>query len=523
MMSAVAVLLALLLVFSSIGSSAGCLVWDGVGNVCPTGSDAGVSNCNRLEVRGECTTTSEVMSQSMPFPGCAAPAVRVSTRSSCLVDSFLGCVDWQYFSTCSANCPAVVTDKCVECNAGFELQSDGSCVGCGAGSGPGSPFGSPCATCSLSTYKAHISGPDGINCIPVPVGSYRVSASAISLCDEGYTCAGGAAAKVKCHNADTPSGSATCTNCLASTYPVGVEGTASATCDTCPKGFACSGKTEVTQSAPTKIACDDAGEWAAATGALACAPVPAGSYKKLQAGAETPSFLTVSGADVNSIVEPCSTGYACAGGAARPVKCHNENTVGGSATCTNCLAKTYPTESGLAADLRIVLLHELLDPTKAICKQCEPGFECPDGVSRQLCPSGKYAHSASSPICYPIVAGFHRISASVAEPCQLGHKCDGGSAPPDSCPVGRFASSRGANACNACPDGTFTELTGRPICDACPTSRATCENGRLLLPEKTWYVQRCQTSFQNLFFVSFLTGFSQLMYCCILVQVLPER
>ena len=228
---------------------------------------------------------------------------------------------------------------------------------------------------------------------------------------------------------------------------------------------------------------------------------------------------------MNSEVEPCPTGYACAGGAARPVKCHNENTVGGSATCTNCLAKTYPTESGLAAeDFRIVLLHELLDPTKAICKQCEPGFECPDGVSRQLCPSGKYAHSASSPICYPIVAGFHRISASVAEPCQLGHKCDGGSAPPDSCPVGRFASSRGANACNACPDGTFTELTGRPICDACPTSRATCENGRLLLPEKTWYVQRCQTSFQNLFFVSFLTGFSsQLMYCCILVQVLPER
>ena len=455
MMSAVAVLLALLLVFSSIGSSAGCLV----SGACPTGSDAGVSNCNRLEVHGACTTTSEFMSESMPFPGCAAPAVRVSTRSSCVTDCLVGCCDWQYFSTCISTCPAVVTDKCAECNAGFKRESDGSCVGCGAGSGPGSPFGSPCATCSSLTYKAHISGPDGINCIPVPVGSYRVSASAISLCDEGYTCAGGAAAQVKCHNADTPSGSATCTNCLASTYPVGVEGTASATCDTCPKGFACSGKTEATQSAPTKIACDDAGEWAAATGALACAPVPAGSYKKLQAGAETPSFLTVSGADVNSevamcppgytcagggsrpvpcdgggayassagtivcltvplgsykklttvtilddavsgtevnsAVELCPTGYACAGGDARPAKCHNAATVEGSATCTNCLASTYPVGVEGAAN--------------ATCTLCEKGFKCSDGMARVACSEdGVYAGVNGTLACAPVPAGSYK-------------------------------------------------------------------------------------------------------------------
>ena len=96
-------------------------------------------------------------------------------------------------------------------------------------------------------------------------------------------------------------------------------------------------------------------------------------------GALTIANDAVSGALVNSAVATCPVGYACAGGSARPVKCHNDETPGGSSVCVNCPAGTYPTESGLAeSEFGVVNLTSLTNPANAICKDCEKGFECSD-------------------------------------------------------------------------------------------------------------------------------------------------
>jgi hypothetical protein len=183
----------------------------------------------------------------------------------------------------------------------------------------------------------------------------------ITDCDEGYKCEGGAAAQVKCNNENTPAGSATCTNCLASTYPVGDEGAADAVCKPCEKGFKCADGTLEGHDA-----CSGDGEYAPSPGTLACAAVQPGKYKKLIEGAETPSFETVSGAAVNSEVETCPIGYQCEGGDKRPVVCANAATPVGSAACLACTAGQFKNGT--------------------LCSECTRGNECPDGKDQVPCP-----------------------------------------------------------------------------------------------------------------------------------------
>ena len=326
---------------------------------------------------------------------------------------------------------------------------------------------------ACSAGGEYASGTGTTTCLTVPPGKYKkleagaedplfeiVSGagvnSAVEQCPTGYACAGNAARPLKCHNAATVEASATCTNCLASTYPVGDEGAADAVCKLCEKGFKCADGT-------ARVACSGAGVYAGETGTLACAPVPAGSYKKLtsgafatvsgadvnsevetcpvgytcaggvarpvacsaggeyasgtgtttcltvppgkykklEAGAEDPLFEIVSGAGVNSAVEQCPTGYACAGNAARPLKCHNAATVEASATCTNCLASTYPVGDEGAAD--------------AVCKLCEKGFKCADGTARVACSgAGVYAGETGTLACAPVPAGSYKKLTSGA-------------------------------------------------------------------------------------------------------------
>ena len=274
-------------------------------------------------------------------------------------------------------------------------------------------------TCPAGTFQSA----SGTNfCFDCTLGTSNPSPGRTVECDScldgEYQNETGATSCRSCANPATPAGSSQCLNC-----PAGEWETDTGTCDPCPRGFACSGKTETNQTKPTKIACSDAGVYAGVTGTLSCAPVLPGSYKKLEAGAETPSFQTVSGADVNTEVETCPVGYKCTGGAARPAEC----------------------------------------------------------------PAHEYAKNTSSTICFPVVAGYYRVSSSSVKACPKGSKCAGEANQPELCPVGRFASNEGANDCNACADGTFTTAMGQSSCTACPKLRTKCENGKLTFDQKTWY------------------------------------
>ena len=397
---------------------------------------------------------------------------------------------------CSCN-PGYNNDACDQCEVAFGVTTIGF----------GSSFTKLCSYCPPGTRNGAV---DTSNC---------------ANCDQGFKCAGGAAAQVKCHNADTPSGSATCTNCLASTYPVGVEGAADAICKLCEKGFKCS-------NGIARVACSEEGVYAGVTGTLACAPVPAGSYKKLMSGA----FATVSGADVNSEVETCPAGYTCAGGNgrpvacdgggayvsssgattcltvppgkykklatvtisndavsgidansavttcpmgyactgndARPVKCHNVNTPLGMAICTNCPASKYPTESGITP-FAVVPLASLMNVENAICKVCEKGFYCPNGLTRVACDADAYSDAPGALACLPVPAGKQRRSGSVIDDCDRGHRCAGGAAAPAQC--ANPATPAGSAACVVCLAGQYPKDGYCAPCEA----GYRCSNGTL--------------------------------------------
>ena len=317
--------------------------------------------------------------------------------------------------------------------------------------------------CPAGTFQSA----SGANfCFKCPSSTYSNSTGRITECDpcpkgESQDEKGATSCK-SCANKDTPAGSSQCLNC-----PAGEWETDTGTCDPCPRGFACSGKTETNQIKPTKIACSGAGLYAVGTGTLACAPVPPGSYKKLEAGAEDPSFEIVSGAAANSEMETCPVGYTCTGDAARPAACPNAETPSGSATCSPCKVGQYPSNGE--------------------CATCEIGFKCPDGVTKSPCPANEYAESTGSTICFPVVAGFSRTSASAVEECPVGYSCAGKNTTKEPCPIGKFATVKGANACSPCATGTFTESTGNALCSMCPNILATCDGGQLILEKNAWY------------------------------------
>jgi len=124
-----------------------------------------------------------------------------------------------------------------------------------------------------------------------------------------------------------------------------------------------------------------------------------------------------------------------------------------------------------------------------LCIQCEVGFKCPDGTaeSREECPANEYAENNGSTICFPVVAGFSRTSASAVEECPVGYSCAGKNTTKEPCPIGKFATVKGANACSPCATGTFTESTGNALCSMCPNILATCDGGQLILDKNAWY------------------------------------
>ena len=318
--------------------------------------------------------------------------------------------------------------------------------------------------CPAGTYQSYSATAFCFNCT---LGTNSSSIGRTTECDpcpqgEKQDKPGKTSCK-SCANKDTPPGSSQCLNC-----PAGEWETDDGACDPCPLGFECSGKAETAnQTKPTKIACSDAGVYAGVTGTLACAPVPPGSYKKLEAGAETPPFEIVSGAAVNSEMETCPVGYTCTGDAARPAACPNAETPPGSATCSPCKGGQYPSNGE--------------------CATCEIGFKCPDGVTKSPCPANEYAENTGSTICFPVVAGFSRTSASAVEECPVGYSCAGKNTTKEPCPIGKFATVKGANACSPCATGTFTESTGNALCSECPNILATCDGGQLILDKNAWY------------------------------------
>jgi hypothetical protein len=169
----------------------------------------------------------------------------------------------------------------------------------------------------------------------------------------------------------------------------------------------------------------------------------------------------------------CPIGHSCIGGTSKPRKCANPTTGGGSATCTPCGAGVYD--------------NLISNGTNATCTLCPRGYACRNGLTKVPCSVDTYAGEFGSAVCLPVVAGYFRPNASAVEQCPRGSKCAGGATPMVPCPIGRYASSKGANDCNTCSDGTFTESTGNIACEGCPTQRAICKNGRLSIVGKSWY------------------------------------
>jgi hypothetical protein len=133
----------------------------------------------------------------------------------------------------------------------------------------------------------------------------------------------------------------------------------------------------------------------------------------------------------------CPAGSACPSGAMLPTIClPGTFSDGAQGTCRSCSAGTFSSTSGSTA-----------------CKDCRAGFYCPEGASTPLpCAAGRY--------------GTH-IGLQREEQCQItppGFFSLIGSAEPQSCAVGTFASANGSASCESCPPGEVARTRGAIEC-----------------------------------------------------------
>jgi hypothetical protein len=146
-------------------------------------------------------------------------------------------------------CTSATSGRCESVSGGYGGPRECSCSPGYATNGiyPG------CSMCESAYGRSLFQGKP--LCLPCPAGEWNNAVDATAECapcDQGFKCEGGANDPVKCHNADTPAGSATCTNCLASTYPTFVNykgddvqwdvndgGSGDPICEPCEVGYAC--------------------------------------------------------------------------------------------------------------------------------------------------------------------------------------------------------------------------------------------------------------------------------------------
>ena len=309
---------------------------------------------------------------------------------------------------------------CKDCEAGYECPDGAS--------------RNPCS--ALNKYSDVAATLKCANVIP---GKQKVSDTSVEDCSQGYACpnTNGDTVKSLCENTATPAGSAACVPCGAGTYPDG------AACLPCDVGYDCADGT-------IRAVCSDS-TFAAATGALACLPVPPGKVR----------------VSASSAVD-CAEGFMCTGGAAAPARCGNPLTPSGSATCLPCSAGQYP--------------------LNAVCTPCEAGFKCTDGTAagREECSADEYSDSVASPICFPVVAGYYRKSSKMVMKCPAGSKCGGGIALPEPCPAGRYSENEGANDCVGCAAQMYSNSNAR-VCMPCGANGMDCSRGVLKVLPGWWY------------------------------------
>ena len=168
------------------------------------------------------------------------------------------------------------------------------------------------------------------------------------------------------------------------------------------------------------------------SGAAAPIPCPAGTHSDPNA--------EVMSSENHCVV--CDLGVFCPVGSSVAIACSagTYNDQKKQESCRKCEAGTFQAHEGATA-----------------CDACTQGHFCMEGASAAIpCPAGTYGNGTDlkrTEHCLPVLPGFFSII---------------GSAEPEQCRPGTFASSYRNSVCHTCPQGKFTNSSGTTNCTICP-------------------------------------------------------
>ncbi len=259
-----------------------------------------------------------------------------------------------------ANCTLCYEDKCISCSISCSSNQAAdidtcSCKSCS------SLYGNECLKCNMNEcLECNLShyAKNG-RCEICPIGSYCNGTNSINCGNGKYTNLQG---QTSCNNCEA---GYQCANgirtvCVAGTYS---QANAS-TCETCPKGYYCSGASDRTQCVGF--------EYQSLTGQTSCQNCPLGYYVS----------------NDRTSCNICEVGYACAGDGVR----------------NQCPPGSYTNTTGLQA-----------------CIPCPAGYVCSGGSNLSQCSAGTYSANESATSCTTCPAGYYCLGGTNLTSCSNGY------------------------------------------------------------------------------------------------------
>jgi hypothetical protein len=343
-----------------------------------------------------------------------------------------------------------------------------------------------CVPCADGYYKSEFSV---ALCTACPTGTWTMQGAGGAMnmsdctrCSAGYT------------GADSVSGVAVCTACVAGKYKSAIG---SGSCTSC-------GSFMTSVAGTTSVSGCMCGPGYSGPGGGPCVPCASGTYKDVSgSGACTTCGVDGSGPLGSTAFANCV--FACAPGKTGPdgscsaCVAGKYKTTSGSVVCTDCGVGTYSTTVGASAASTCVSCpvnsNSVASSSAITGCTCNAGYTGPDGGVCSACVPGKYKTSGGSAVCMDCGVGTYSVAvgATVSATCvscvansnsgvssssSVACVCNAGFTGPDGgvcsgCVAGKYKTSSGSAACTDCGMTTYSVTVGASAsstCVACPAT-----------------------------------------------------